>query len=133
VVICYTVARERVASRADARLDARRKAEEARVQDDAGRRSEAVLRGRITEQLAPILTDFDFDFSDARFIGAPVDFVVFDGLTDVNAGAAGKLRSITFGDVKTGAAGLTKVERRIRDCLEEGRVGFAYVPVDTVW
>jgi predicted Holliday junction resolvase-like endonuclease len=78
-----------------------------------------VLRGRITEQLAPLLPDFGFDPADARFIGNPVDFVVFDGYEEVRLGTRQRLRGIAFIDIKTGRATLTTIERRIKLAIEE--------------
>ncbi len=102
--------------------------EEPAIRDDALRRSEAVLTGKIGEQLAPISLDFPFNPADARFLGSPVDFIVFDGYSDVRDGRTDRLRSIVFVDVKTGGARLTPVERRVRACVEERRV--RYVAVD---
>ena len=53
-----------------------RAAEETTIRVEAAKRSEAVLRGRMTEQLAPLLYEFPFAAVDARFIGNPVDFVI---------------------------------------------------------
>ncbi|MSQ37278.1 MAG: endonuclease [Chloroflexi bacterium] len=89
---------------------------------EAQQMSESVLRGRISEQLAPLRTDFPFEPADARFLGSPLDFIVFDGYTDVSAGLTERLREIVFIDVKTGAARLTAIERRLKVCVEEGRV-----------
>ena len=122
IAVCYRLLGRRVPAWAEARLRAWRQAEEAGIREETARRSEAVLRGRITEQLAPLLATFAFEPADARFLGTPVDFVVFDGLTEVDSGRARALRSITFVDVKTGTAGLSTIQRRIRDCLAEGRV-----------
>jgi len=41
--------------------------------------SRAVLKGKMAEQLAPILPEFQYLPSDAKFLGDPVDYVVFDG------------------------------------------------------
>lgn len=88
---------------------------------DALLRSRAVLRGRAAEQLAPVLGGFPFDPADARFLGSPVDFVVFDGCREVRAGERDTLRRIVLVDVKTGGSSLSTVQRRIRDCVEAGR------------
>jgi len=88
------------------------------VRRDAVRRSEAVTTGKVVEQLVPILPDFPFNPRDARFLGSPVDFVVFDGLSE------GDVRRVVFVEVKTGAAQLSTRERRVRDAVEAGRVAF---------
>jgi predicted Holliday junction resolvase-like endonuclease len=45
--------------------------------------SRAVIKGKIAEQLAPVLPNFKYLPSDARFIGDPIDYVVFNGYTDI--------------------------------------------------
>lgn len=92
---------------------------ELEIRGDAVRRSQAVVAGKATEQLVPFLPEFPYDPRDARFVGAPVDLVVFDGLT------AGELREVVLVEVKTGAgAALSPRERRLRDLVAEGRVRF---------
>ena len=78
----------------------------------------AVTNGQVYEQLVPYLPDFDFNPKDARFLGRPVDFVVFDGLDE------GELRRIVFVEVKTGGSKLTRREQLIRDAVREGRVAW---------
>lgn len=87
---------------------------------DAARRSRAVRGGRTAEQLAPLHADFAlrFDPADARFLGAPVDFVVFDGLAD------GRLREVVMVEVKTGGGRLNGNERQVRDAIAEGRIDY---------
>lgn len=86
------------------------------VRLDAVRRSQAVTVGRVFEQLVPYLPEFPFNPKDARFLGSPVDFVVFDGLDD------GQVRRIVFVEVKTAAADLSTRERRVREAVSAGRV-----------
>lgn len=93
------------------------------------RHSRAVVRGQITEQVTPLLEGFAWDPADARFLGKPVDYVVFDGYAEVRAGARDHLRQIVFVDVKTGRAGLSKAERRIKACVESGAVHGLVLPV----
>ncbi len=81
-------------------------------------RSFDVKKGKIVEQLAPYLQSFPYDPHDARFIGNPVDFVVFDGLN------AGRDVSIVFVEVKSGKASLNENERRIREAIEKKRIKF---------
>jgi predicted Holliday junction resolvase-like endonuclease len=81
----------------------------------------AVTHGQVFEQLVPYLPEFEFSPKDARFLGRPVDFVVFDGLDE------GDLRRIVFVEVKTGGSKLTPRERLIRDAIREGRVSWKEV------
>jgi predicted Holliday junction resolvase-like endonuclease len=86
------------------------------VRRDAVLRSEAVTMGKVSEQLLPFFPEFRFNPRDARFLGAPVDLVVFDGL------AEGTVRRVVFVEVKTRGARLTTRERLVREAIEAGRV-----------
>jgi len=86
------------------------------VRQDAIQRSLAVTAGKVYEQLVPYLPNFPFNPKDARFLGSPVDFVVFDGLSE------GEVQRIVFVEVKTGDAQLSGRERRVRDAIQEARV-----------
>jgi predicted Holliday junction resolvase-like endonuclease len=87
---------------------------------DAAARSRSVLGGKAGEQLAPLVPAFRdrFDPAEARFIGAPVDYVVFDGLR------SGELRELVVVEVKTGAGKLNANERQVLDAIRDGRVSF---------
>ncbi|UJA21367.1 Holliday junction resolvase [Thermoleophilia bacterium SCSIO 60948] len=87
---------------------------------DAAKRSRAVKGGHATEQMAPLLGEFAerFDPADARFLGGPVDYVVFDGL------AEGRIRGVFLVEVKTGGSRLNANEVRVRDAVDEGRVAY---------
>lgn len=84
-----------------------------RVRKDAAQRSLAVTTGKVLEQLVPYLPDFPFNPRDVRFLGSPVDFVVFDGLSE------GHVTRIVFVEVKTGGAELSTRERRVRDAVAD--------------
>ena len=91
----------------------------AAIREDAVQRSLPVTAGKVHEQLVPYLPEFGFNPKDARFLGSPVDLIVFDGL------AAGAVRRIVFLEVKTGGASLTARERQVRDIIEAREVVWA--------
>lgn len=91
----------------------------AAIRENAVQRSLAVTAGKVHEQLVPYLPEFGFNPKDARFLGSPVDLVVFDGL------AAGDVRRVVFLEVKTGAAPLTTRERQVREVIEARAVVWA--------
>ena len=95
------------------------------VRADAIVRSQAVITGRVSEQLLPFLPGFGFNPKDARFLGSPVDFVVFDGLDD------GALRRVVFVEVKTGDADLSPRERQVRDAVQGREVEWLELRVRT--
>ena len=103
----------------------RLKIREARIREDALWRSHSVVAGKATEHLAPLLPGFEFDPRDARFLGSPIDFIVFDGLSE------GEIQEIVFVEIKTGpSAALTTRERRVRDAVDGRRVRFLEVRID---
>lgn len=81
------------------------------IRSDAAKRSQAVSAGKAFEQLVPFFPDFGFDPRDARFLGSPVDLIVFDGLSE------GKVRRVVFVEVKTGKSHLSDRERQVRDVV----------------
>jgi predicted Holliday junction resolvase-like endonuclease len=91
----------------------------AAIRENAVQRSLAVTAGKVHEQLVPYLPEFGFNPKDARFLGSPVDLVVFDGL------AAGEVRRVVFLEVKTGGAALTPRERQVRDVIDAREVVWA--------
>ena len=110
---------EALESRAHELLELWKKDEEQLIRRDAVKRSEAVVTGKVTEHLVPLLGEFPFNPKDVRFLGTPVDLIVFDGLSE------DALTEILFIEVKTGAhAKLSPRERSVRDCVEASRVGF---------
>src|SRR5438132_14283521 len=85
------------------------------IRADAVKRSQAVISGKVTEHLAPYLGDFPFNPKDVRFLGSPVDLVVFDGMDE------GEVREIVLVEIKTAGSSLSGRERQIRDAVQGGR------------
>lgn len=85
---------------------------------DAVKRSRSVIGGQVAEQLAPYLPGFEHKVSEAKFLGSPVDFVVFKGMDEKD------IEEVVFVEVKTGSASLSGQERRLRDAVKEGRVSW---------
>jgi len=102
--------------------------QEARAQ--SVRQSASTVRGRIAEQLAPLLPGFEYQPADAKFLGDPIDYVVFDGLSDARHGD-GDLESIQIVllDVKHGRSELSTYQRAIARAVEDGRVSFRVVRI----
>lgn len=93
--------------------------------------SRAVLKGKMAEQFAPILPEFQYLPSDAKFLGDPVDYVVFDGYTDLRDGQ-GKVDDIEIVliDIKSGGARLTKGQQAIAQAIQQGRIRFETIRID---
>jgi predicted Holliday junction resolvase-like endonuclease len=86
------------------------------IRKDAVEKSRAVILGKVTEHVVPFFPAFHHNPKDARFIGTPVDFIVFDGLDDR------EVRNIVFVEVKTGSSSLNTRERQIRNAVKQGLV-----------
>ena len=95
----------------------------AAIRENAVQRSLAVTVGKVHEQLVPYLPEFGFNPKDARFLGSPVDLVVFDGLS------AGEVQRVVFLEVKTGGAALTERERQVRRVIEAREVAWVELRV----
>ena len=93
--------------------------------------SRAVLKGKMAEQFAPILPEFRYLPSDAKFLGDPVDYVVFDGYTDFRDGdgTAEDIEVILL-DIKSGGARLSKGQHAIAQAVQAGRVRFETLRID---
>ncbi|TXT56454.1 MAG: hypothetical protein BAJATHORv1_20043 [Candidatus Thorarchaeota archaeon] len=105
--------------------------QESDIRKDASRRSRHVLKGKIAEHMVPLLSDvFKYEPSDARFIGAPIDYLIFDGYTRVKDAGSEEEITVILADIKTGAARLNKTERRIKEAVEAGRVKWETIRVD---
>ncbi len=97
-------------------LEKWKKEYEKEVRKDAVVRSRSTLIGKITEHFIPYLPGFSYDPQDARFLGAPIDFIIFDGLSE------GEIKEIIFVEVKTNKGSLSKRERQLRDAIKDRRV-----------
>lgn len=93
------------------------------IRRDSVNRSRSTLKGKIAEQMAPLLAEFPYNPADARFLGSPVDYIIFDGLTAVADERAEEIRIVVL-DVKHGTAGLSRTQRVIRDAVAEKKVLF---------
>jgi predicted Holliday junction resolvase-like endonuclease len=93
------------------------------IREDAVLRSRAVTAAKVYEQLTPYLPGFPYNPQDVRFLGGPVDLVIFDGLAD------GHVRRIVFAEIKAGGAVLSRRERGVRDAVESGEVEWAELRV----
>ena len=87
-------------------------------------RSTAVTRGQVTEHPVPFFgNDFGYNPRDCRFLGSPIDFVVFAGLGETD------VHEIVFVEVKTGRSRLGAREREVRKAVLERRVAWREVRV----
>lgn len=87
-----------------------------KIKREAIERSSRILTGKTVEKLVPIVKEFKHNPQDVRWIGDPVDFIVFDGISE------GKVKQITFVEVKTGKSELTPREKTIKDIILKKKI-----------
>ncbi len=77
--------------------------------------SKSTKLGKAVEQLVPLSDEYPFNPSNFRFIGSPVDGVQFEE------------DRIVFVEFKTGKSPLSKRQKRIKEIVESGNVGFMVI------
>lgn len=73
--------------------------------------------GQIGEQILPAFVTFPYPRRECRILFKPIDYVVFDNLSD-----NGRINAIKLVDVKTGNGRLDQRQKKIRDRIAEGKV-----------
>jgi predicted Holliday junction resolvase-like endonuclease len=117
--------REVARREAQARMQEWQVTHEANIRADAINRSQAVITGKVSENVAPFMPLFPYNPKDVRFVGNPIDLIVFDGASE------GCLRDVIFLEVKTGRSSLASVQKQIRAAVSEGRVKWLEFRVPT--
>lgn len=90
--------------------------EETRIRRDAIERSARTLSGKTLEKLIPFLERFPYNSHDLRWMGDPIDFIVFDGYSEKSP------KQIVFCEVKSGDSNLSKSQNEIRKLVENKKV-----------
>ncbi|MFH1607576.1 MAG: Holliday junction resolvase-like protein [archaeon] len=83
---------------------------------DAISKSRAVLSGLFSEQLAPFLPDFNYNPTECRFIGKPIDFICFRGLDKKD------VDEVVFVEVKSGNSKLSPTEKKLKEAIDKKKV-----------
>lgn len=83
---------------------------------DAIKRSRSVLGGLFSEQIAPYLPGFPYSPTECKFLGKPVDFVVFKG-ADQN-----EIKEVVFLEIKSGNSQLSKQEKNLKETILQKKV-----------
>ena len=90
---------------------------------DTGNRQRSIIKGQISEVLAPWSIESVNSVKELNFLGSPIDFVGFKGLD-----GDGDIE-IKFIEVKSGKSRLNKNQRRIRDAVTAKRIEWVEVRV----
>jgi len=99
--------------------------EVAKARKDSKFRSSAVNWGKSIEHFVPFMTKFPLPPEDVVFLGMPIDYV---GFTDTESA---KKCKVHFVEVKSGVSFLSTKQKNIKKAIEEGRVVFHEIAVDS--
>jgi predicted Holliday junction resolvase-like endonuclease len=83
---------------------------------DAIMKSRAVLGGQFSEQLAPFLPNFKYLPTECKFIGKPIDLIVFKGSDEKN------IDEVVFVEIKSGKSKLNSHESNLKKTIENKKV-----------
>jgi|APSaa5957512535_1039671.scaffolds.fasta_scaffold145164_1 predicted Holliday junction resolvase-like endonuclease len=95
----------------------------------------SITKGNINEQVSPYMPEFSSKYaaSDARFLGSPIDFVIFKNMSQykTKTKALDIPIDVILVEVKTGKnKTLTEKEKAIKIACEEGRVSFDKIDIE---
>ena len=88
------------------------------IREEAIKQSRSVLAGQFSEQIAPYLPDFPYNPTEARFLGKPIDFIVFRGMDEKN------IDEIVFVEVKSGKSALNGVQKSLKKSIENRKISW---------
>lgn len=98
---------------------------EQRIRKDAANRSVRNVLGKVTEHLIPFSEAMrHFNPKDIRFIGSPIDLIVFNGAEELREDM-----DIHFIEVKTGTSALSKRQLLIKDAIQNRRIRWMRVNI----
>jgi len=100
------------------------KQEEEKIRRDAIERSARSLSGKALEKFVPFLERFPYDAHDVRWLGDPVDLIIFDGYS------RGNPKKVVFCEVKSRESKLSKKQNAIKKIVEGRAVEWDEFRVD---
>jgi len=84
-----------------------------KIRGDIASRQRAGIKGKVTEAFAPFLEGFPFKASECKFIGDPIDYLVFEGLDERD------IKGVHLVEVKDSTSKLSKHQKQIKDLIDE--------------
>ncbi len=83
------------------------------------------IKGQLGERFTPFMGGFPYNPSDCRFLGEPIDFIIFNNLHECSDGLVPiEEVELIIADVKTGDARLSQRQRILQYIIENGQVRF---------
>ena len=82
------------------------------MRTDIANNQRANIKGKVAETFAPFLPNFPFKPSECKFIGDPIDYLVFEGLEERN------IKGIHLLEVKSDSAKLSKHQKQVKEIID---------------
>jgi len=89
----------------------------------------ATLRGQMAEKVGSLFPQFTWNPSDAHFLGQPIDYIIFDGLSEARDEGSHNPIEIVFVEAKSGSMALTPAEKLVQDAIQAKRVRYELIPL----
>ena len=122
LVITYWMLRRSALAGAQAGFETWRAVDLRRVRREALDLGRALVKVRVGDALAGDTPSLPFAPADARFLGHPVHYVVFDGHTEVKDRSAASLREVVFVSLVPRGTSPSPFVELVRECVAAGRV-----------
>ena len=87
-----------------------------KLKQESVKKSREVLTGHFSEQLAPYMPDFPYSPTECKFVGKPIDLIVFKGMDKKEP------EEVIFLEIKSGQSKLSTPERKLRDVIKDKKV-----------
>ncbi len=84
----------------------------------SAQKSSEVRLGHIAERMAPFLENFNYEPSNAQFLGQPIDYIVFEE------------EEVVFIEIKSGNARLSTKQRKIKKLIENGKIRWEEIRIN---
>ncbi|MBS3066468.1 hypothetical protein J4205_01470 [Candidatus Pacearchaeota archaeon] len=84
-----------------------------KIRRDIAERQRVNIKGKVSEVFAPFLEGFPYKASECKFLGDPIDYIVFEGLDERD------IKAIHFVEVKSGKSKLNDVQKQIKNLLND--------------
>jgi predicted Holliday junction resolvase-like endonuclease len=124
VAITYALMRKAATSTAEARFEAWRATGIGKVRRAAVDGARAGAKETVGRAVALDLGTIPFVAADARFLGHPVHYLVFDGHTEVKDRAASSLREVVFLTLAPAGSPPSPFSELVRECVAGGRIAW---------
>ena len=83
------------------------------LRNNIAEKQRAGIKGKLAETFAPFLPGFPFKPSECKFIGDPIDYLVFEGLDERD------VKGIHLVEIKDSNSKLSKHQKQIKDIIDD--------------